>query len=1177
MNLNDFVVLPNNKAKSVKLNARNLQELHMETVTLAQESKEMEDKLQQLKESMSKEKEERGHSGGFRWKSGQCGSLNSNALTNGAKKNKENRLQKLSAGKVKIRVLKDEPLTAPPQPPPPPPPDTISRRTTRKNRLRGTYCGQCEVKTAGLMCAECTEDYCIGCFTKFHQKGALKLHRMIPIQKDLQTHVSTRDVVSCFQKQINPSSYPSTFINPNPSPNSNAITRRGDQSPEKGTEAVAKPMQLHPNSSQVLAVNHRDKEKVEMIEEGQDERGFPTSLLRGEYNEEESARSFQEALKQWRGEKSDEAGEPTSEDAMWTPIRPESQTSPLSAVSVSAMATQADLAPDRGDEGRGREGGEGRVPVRVEFTGNNLTYMDRLLLKKHRRTPIETYRPSLAFSTDLQSLPNTNTEEKTASSLTAQEEDFHRYCASLFAVPVSRGRTEPQITSPELCLVIEVLDERDKDGIFVAEQRTDNNRKVPSDQQVLSKLTLVPQVGLISDGSSKVNYSSQLSSAQPSRQSPVPAQPKAAQKLYLSEPQTSQAEHSMKSSSSKSKPSACTTAEISRTSQTSIKTPTSMSQKPKCPPDVHKSKHDCGSIQLLSSPSLAHSQTEIPLLYPPDGSHLASTRPPIPEEHFSPSPSISFSLRSTFTVSPLSSTESTLLPNVYQSTPLQKGSDSSLLPEQPQSPQLFPESISSLKPSQSPPSNLESPRQSKHSCCDTESLLAEKHLSALSVPLSPVSSSPNPRPKPLEPGPPVKTLSSSSLFNKSPPDAYSSHGSTLKTEDSSIFMASTPISGEHESTQDMQCIPSLPSHFVDVIKYPPLAVQMEENEELSTDSSDEMSSDSLGLAPHEEDSSDEEAQVHGRFTGGRSREEEQGNPAISHTEDPFVPADADRENDSQTDEQEQLSEPSMVMYDQSSGSRSEQFCDLDGFPPQGLDMNSGHSETPKHTHCDPLHTCQTSLQDSDPTGSEGYRPCSTLTTDTEEHLVFRVMDNHLQLTGSHFHSTRPSKRGEISANKLGTSGSGSSLSGTPTVSHRPKTNPSPLSSPISPALSHFPSPPLSACLSRPTLGSEFGPEFRPFSRAAQEIMEICSVDQTGCEDPDLDTDTTAHALHGLEQELRLMANETGKQASVFGTGNSGSQDQHGNHRFTQGRASEEQKDEEEEAAQRDQQSVLSLP
>lgn len=58
------------------------------------------------------------------------------------------------------------------------------------------------------------------------------------------------------------------------------------------------------------------------------------------------------------------------------------------------------------------------------------------------------------------------------------------------------------------------------------------------------------------------------------------------------------------------------------------------------------------------------------------------------------------------------------------------------------------------------------------------------------------------------------------------------------------------------------------------------------------------------------------------------------------------------------------------------------------------------------------------------------------------------------------------------------------------------------------------------------LGSELGPEFRPLSRAAQEIVEICSVDQTGCEDPDLDTDTTAHTVYELEQELKLMTKGT---------------------------------------------------
>ncbi|XP_031716887.1 melanoma-associated antigen C1 [Anarrhichthys ocellatus] len=1052
-----------------------MQVLQMETVTLGQESTEMEQKLQQLKESMSKEKEERGHSGGFRWKSGQRGSLNSNALTSGVKKNKEDILQKLSAGKVKIRVLKDEPLTAPPPPPPPP-------RERRKNRLKGTRCGQCEIKTAGLMCAECTEHYCIGCFTKFHQKGALKLHRMIPIQTDLQTHVSTRDVVSCFQKQTDPRSYPITTT----------------------SHAAEKPVQLNPDPSQVLTDDHGDEEKSETIEEGQK----MSFLNKGDYNEVESARSFQEALRQWRGEKSDGSGEPTSEDAMWTPIQP---------VSVSVMATQSDLSPNRG-------GGEERVPVRVEFTENSLTYVDRLLLKKHRRTPVETYRPLLAFGTDLKSMPKANTGEETASSLTAQEEDFRHYCASMFAVPVSRGTTEPQITTPESCLVIEVLDERDRDinGVVVAERRTDNNRKVPSVEPVLIKGALVPQTALTT-GSSRVCCSSP-SPAQASRPSIAPAKPKAAQKVHLSKPQTSQAEHSITSSSSKSKLSVCLAAETPRTSKTSIKMPTAMSQKPKCPPNVHKSNPDRGSIQVLSSPSLVHSQTETPKFsssldsFPPEVSPLAPTRPTIPEDHLSPSTSISFSFRSTFTVSPSSSTESTLLPKVYHSTPLQRSSDSSLLREQPQTSRLSPEPIP-LKLSLLPPNNLESPRQSQHSCNDPESLPSNNQLQ---LPLSPLSSSPNPSPKSLEPSPPVKNISSFSLFNASPPDACSSHGSTPTNKDFPVIMSSSPVSGEHELTLGAQCIPSLPSQLLAVIKDSPLAVKMEEEGERCTDSGDEMSTDSLGLAPHEEDSSDEEAQLHGLLARGGSRDE-QGNPAIPHSEDPFVPADAEREKDLQTHEEEQLSNPSMVMHNQSAGPRSEQFCDPDGFPPLGLDLNS---DTPEHTHCDLLLTGRTSPHVSDPT--DGYRTRSSLRTHTEEHLVFRMMSNNrMQPTANQIHSTRPTSRGQISVNRRGT--------------------------------------------------SELGPGFRPLSRAAMEIMEICNVDHTGCEDPDLESDTAAHALHGLEQELRLMAKETWKQASLLGTGDCGGQDQHGNSRFTRGRASDEQNDEEEAATQRDRQSVLLLP
>uniref|UniRef100_A0A3B4ZN67 B box-type domain-containing protein n=1 Tax=Stegastes partitus TaxID=144197 RepID=A0A3B4ZN67_9TELE len=168
----------------------------------------------------------------------------------------------------------------------PPPLQLSTSGLRRKNRLKGTICGQCEVKTAGLMCAECTENYCIGCFAKFHQKGALKLHSMIPIQVS---------IVACASSLSHLCVCLSVY----------------------------------------------------------DNKGFPSPLLIGEYNEEESASSFQEALRQWRGEKT--------------------------------MATQADLPPDREAEGQRKEGREERLPVKVEFKENSLTHLDRLRLKKHRR------------------------------------------------------------------------------------------------------------------------------------------------------------------------------------------------------------------------------------------------------------------------------------------------------------------------------------------------------------------------------------------------------------------------------------------------------------------------------------------------------------------------------------------------------------------------------------------------------------------------------------------------------------------------------------------------------------------------------------------------------------------------------------------------------------------------
>lgn len=51
------------------------------------------------------------------------------------------------------------------------------------------------------------------------------------------------------------------------------------------------------------------------------EKGFSSSLLSGEYNEEESFKSFQEAVMQWRSEKSNSGGLITA-NKMWIPVRP---------------------------------------------------------------------------------------------------------------------------------------------------------------------------------------------------------------------------------------------------------------------------------------------------------------------------------------------------------------------------------------------------------------------------------------------------------------------------------------------------------------------------------------------------------------------------------------------------------------------------------------------------------------------------------------------------------------------------------------------------------------------------------------------------------------------------------------------------------------------------------------
>ncbi|XP_060734606.1 zinc finger B-box domain-containing protein 1 [Tachysurus vachellii] len=414
MNVNNFVVLPN-KPKSVKINVRNLRELRIETAQLKQDNKDMENRLQQLQEVMSREKDERKKNGAFHRKS---------APTQDGTSEKEKKLKKSSPSKIKLRVLKDEPVQRVPEPPPP------KNGWNRKSRLKGKACGQCEAQTAGLVCAECSEDYCVSCFAKFHQKGALRFHHIIPMQAELHTSISTVDVVNCLQKKLESEEEEDLWLN-------HASDMR-----RIPASALLQPIcdnQMH--NTQVLSVNDLDQENKD-------------SLLRGSFDEEESSRCFQQALNEWR------AGNTHGDREHHEPNH-NVQTAQLE--SMEAMGTQAG----------------GRPQIHIEFRNHGISYMERLLMKKHRRMQIESYqllstpRSTQDLITDTCAQPVEEIRE-----LTAEEMDMHHYCVSLFAVS-SSAKTEVvnNIFKPSITEIDETAGDSLVDASFGVKQKDKKEQK----------------------------------------------------------------------------------------------------------------------------------------------------------------------------------------------------------------------------------------------------------------------------------------------------------------------------------------------------------------------------------------------------------------------------------------------------------------------------------------------------------------------------------------------------------------------------------------------------------------------------------------------------------------------------------------------------------------------------
>nr|XP_023479019.1 zinc finger B-box domain-containing protein 1 isoform X1 [Equus caballus]XP_023479020.1 zinc finger B-box domain-containing protein 1 isoform X1 [Equus caballus]XP_023479021.1 zinc finger B-box domain-containing protein 1 isoform X1 [Equus caballus]XP_023479022.1 zinc finger B-box domain-containing protein 1 isoform X1 [Equus caballus] len=403
MNTKDFVVLPWGKpGNSVKLKYKDAQELRMEKVRLELENQEMEKKLQEFQSTRSKEKEER-ESSGYHWKSGQVSKLgNQSHMMSQIKGN----IIKFSAGKVKLKLLKEqlqEPVKQPLNC------KMANSPESEKPKIKGKVCGQCENKAALLVCLECGEDYCSGCFAKIHQKGALKLHRTTLLQAKSQMLSNVLDVAHRFIKEVNPDE-----------------PKGENHSTKKISKSQHKPKSLLQGSSSEVEISTTRRAECTNPRD--------RLLCGGSFDEEASAQSFQEVLNQHGTGHHDDNEKQNLQAAK--------------ADSLEECEVQTNLKI-------------WREPLKIEFKEDSLSYMEKLWLKKHRRTPqeqlrnmlLETFIPQCKTASEAQCSQNENDEDSDVEETKVQQ-------PALF-LPVE----EINVERPEPSLKIVELDDTCEEDI----------------------------------------------------------------------------------------------------------------------------------------------------------------------------------------------------------------------------------------------------------------------------------------------------------------------------------------------------------------------------------------------------------------------------------------------------------------------------------------------------------------------------------------------------------------------------------------------------------------------------------------------------------------------------------------------------------------------------------------
>ncbi|XP_052542486.1 zinc finger B-box domain-containing protein 1 isoform X1 [Tympanuchus pallidicinctus] len=377
MNKNNFVILPGSKSgTSVRLKSKTVRELQLEKIQLEMENKEVEKKLRQLQSNMSREKEERKKSSAYHWKSGQAGAMTVQARL--LSQNKE-KIKKVSSGKVKLQLLK-EPLQVPKKEPFKH--EMSNNGAHEKTEAKEMVSPRPHTKNAGL------------------------------------TEASTRPGKL---QVVDPFRFTSLVNETNINHEEKVDSKRGVTS-NKLTSSPASAVTAEELSSE-----------SDWTGLGNQDTGI---LLNGMFNEEESAKIFQEALIQWRNCNRDH--------------RPEQHTGEVLPESVENHEVQTNLSVMK-------------EHVQIQFKESGLSYMEKLLLKKYKRTSADEMPSSRLTDLRTERKPTalhkavTGGEEEGNAGHTDDltVEEVRRYWTSVFREEEPKSGTE----SAESSLKIELLDD----------------------------------------------------------------------------------------------------------------------------------------------------------------------------------------------------------------------------------------------------------------------------------------------------------------------------------------------------------------------------------------------------------------------------------------------------------------------------------------------------------------------------------------------------------------------------------------------------------------------------------------------------------------------------------------------------------------------------------------------